>query len=86
LSFIIQNEISFNNLQEILYLNGSKVLNEINLLDEYSGKSIPKNHTSLCVQFIFQSNQETLQNKKVETIIENLKLVLMTKFDAKIRV
>nr|YP_010134012.1 phenylalanine tRNA synthetase [Tryblionella apiculata]QWM93501.1 phenylalanine tRNA synthetase [Tryblionella apiculata] len=86
LSFIIQNDISFNNLQEILYLNGSKVLNDINLLDEYSGKSIPKNHTSLCVQFIFQSNKETLQNKKVESIIENLKLVLMTKFDAKIRV
>lgn len=86
LSFIIGNNISFSHLQEILYLNGSKVLTEINLLDEYYGKSIPKNHISLCVQFIFQSNKETLQTKKVETIVENLKLVLITKFDGKIRI
>ena len=85
LSFIIKNDISFNNLQEILYLNGSKVLTEINLLDEYYGKSIPQDHTSLCVQFIFQSKKETLKNKKVEIIIEKLKSVLTTKFNAKIR-
>ena len=85
LSFIIRNEISFNNLKEILYLNGSKFLTEINLLDEYRGTSIPDEHTSLCLQLIFQSDKETLQNKKVEKIIDNLKTLLTTKFNATIR-
>jgi phenylalanyl-tRNA synthetase beta subunit len=49
-----------------LYLNGTKFLTEINLLDEYKGKSIPENHVSLCLQLIFQSNQKTLQNKEIE--------------------
>ena len=85
-SFIIQDNISFADLQEILSLNGSKFLVDINLLDEYRGTSIPTQHTSLCLQFIFQSNQETLKNKKVEIIIENLKKVLTIKFNAQIRI
>ena len=86
LSFIIHNEISFDKLKKILYLNGSKFLTEINLLDEYCGTSIPDKHTSLCLQLIFQSDKETLKNKKVETIIDNLKTLLTTKFNATIRV
>jgi len=85
LSFIIKNDISFSKLKKILYLNGSQFLKEINLLDEYRGKSIPDEHTSLCLQLIFQSDKETLQNKKVETIIDSLKTVLTNKFNATIR-
>jgi phenylalanyl-tRNA synthetase beta chain len=72
-------------LQELLYLNGTQFLSEINLLDEYRGQSIPEKHTSLCLQLIFQSNQKTLQNKEIENIITNLQLVLTNKFDAIIR-
>jgi phenylalanyl-tRNA synthetase beta chain len=85
LSFIIHNKISFDKLKEILYLNGSKFLTKINLLDEYRGTSIPEEHSSLCLQLIFQSDKETLQNKKVETTIDNLKILLTTKFNATIR-
>jgi phenylalanyl-tRNA synthetase beta chain len=85
LSFIIRQEIPFTKLKELLYLNGTQFLSEINLLDEYRGQSIPDKHTSLCLQLIFQSNQKTLQNKEIENIISNLQLVLTNKFDAIIR-
>ena len=85
LSFIIKDDISFNKIKELLYLNGSQFLKEINLLDEYRGKSIPKDHTSLCLQLVFQSDSETLQNRKVETIINSLTNLLTKKFDATIR-
>lgn len=86
LSFIVDKTISFNRIQEILYLNGSKFLKEINLLDEYRGKSIPQNKTSLCLQLIFQSELETLENNKVERILSSLTNVLVTNFDATIRI
>jgi phenylalanyl-tRNA synthetase beta chain len=86
LSFIINDQTSFENLKTILYLNGSKFLTKINLLDEYRGTSIPENHTSLCLQLIFQSEQKTLQNKKVENIVDNLKNLLTSKFNATIRI
>ena len=85
LSFIIPKDITFAELQRILYLNGTKFLAEINLLDEYRGSSIPEECTSLCLQLIFQSNDKTLENKEIETIIANLQSVLTTKFNAIIR-
>ena len=85
LSFIIHKNHSFKELKKILYLNGSQFLVDINLLDEYDGKNIPKDYTSLCLQFVFQSNKATLQNKKIETILDHLKTILVTKFEATIR-
>jgi phenylalanyl-tRNA synthetase beta chain len=86
LSFIIPTRISFQEVKKSLYLNGSKVLKEINLLDEYRGTSIPVNYTSVCIQFVFHSDNETLTNKKIEIILNTLKLLLMDKFDAELRV
>lgn len=85
LSFIINQNISFQELKKILYLNGSKFLTEINLLDEYRGASIPSNQVSLCIQFVFQSDNQTLQNKKIETILDHLKVLLINKFNVIIR-
>lgn len=85
LSFIIHKNNSFQEIQKILYLNGSQFLTEINLLDKYYGTTIPDDHISLCLQFVFQSNEITLKNKKIENIMEHLKVVLETKFNATLR-
>jgi len=85
LSFIIQKDIEFKTLQETLYCNGTKFLSEINLLDEYRGKSIPEGSTSLCLQLIFQSKEKTFENKEIENIVNNLQLILIQKFHAVIR-
>lgn len=85
LSFVIDKSISFQYLEKILYLNGSKFLKMINLIDKYSGTPIPVNQTSLCLQFIFQSNKITLQNKEIENILNHIQKILVIKFGAKIR-
>ena len=85
LSFVIHKNISFSYLQKILYLNGSHFLTNINLIDKYSGTNIPTNQNSLCLQFIFQSNKTTLQNKEIENVLNHIQLILVTTFDAKIR-
>ena len=85
LSFIISQDIPFQKLKKILELNGSQFLTEINLLDEYRGSSIPSNHSSLCIQFVFQSNSQTLKNKKIEKILDHIKSLLIQKFNVIIR-
>jgi len=85
LSFIIRQDIEFDQLQKALYGNGTKFLSEINLLDEYRGKSIPEGSTSLCLQFVFQSQEKTLENRDIENIMNNLQSVLVKKFNALIR-
>ena len=59
LSFIINQNISFEELKTTLYANGTKFLSEINLLDEYKGKSIPEGQISLCFQLTFQSKERS---------------------------
>jgi phenylalanyl-tRNA synthetase beta chain len=86
LSFIVKDDIPFTKIRKLLYLNGSSFLKNIYLLDNYSGKSIPENHVSLCLQLVFQSDFETLQNENVETIIANLITVLETKFNIRTRI
>ena len=85
LSFIIQKDITFEKIRETLYYNGTEFLSEINLLDEYQGQSIPPQHTSLCLQLVFQSSTRTLENKLIENIIQQFQLILIEKFNANIR-
>jgi len=85
IAFIINQDISFAELKELLYINGTQYLSEINLLDEYRGDSIPKKHVSLCLQLVFKSNEKTLQTKDIEVIIQNLQLLLTEKFGALLR-
>jgi phenylalanyl-tRNA synthetase beta chain len=85
LSFVIQRDIKFENIQKVLYFNGTEFLSEINLLDKYQGASIPDHHTSLCLQLVFQSNTKTLENKMIESIMNKLQLILTQKFSAIIR-
>lgn len=85
ISFIVHQDVSFAELKKLVYANGTQFLLEINLLDEYRGKSIPEKHISLCLQLVFQSNEKTLQTKDIEIIIKNIELLLYEKFNALIR-
>lgn len=85
ISFIIDQKISFNEIKEVIYYNGTKFLIEVNLLDEYKGSSIPNKHISLCLQLIFQSKEATLQNKEIEKILTRIQNILIQKFNVIIR-
>ena len=85
ISFIVKKEITVEDIQQIIYLNGTKYLSKVNLLDEYSSNFIYKNSTSLCIQLIFQSNDKTLQNNEIDGILNNICSFLIQEFDIKIR-
>lgn len=85
LTFNSPNDISFEKLKEFLQINGTRFLTDIKLLDKYIGVSTPSGHVSLCIQFIFQSNVETLEGKQIEKLLHDLKLALKKKFNISIR-
>lgn len=85
LSFVIRRDIEFEKIQKLLYWNGTEFLTHINLLDEYRGQSIPDDHTSLCLQLVFQSEKQTLETKKIETILTKLQAILTQQLNANFR-
>ena len=85
LSIVSNKNILFNEIQTLIYYNGTEFLSEVNLLDEYRGPSIPNDCTSLCLQLKFQSTKGTLQNKQIDTIIQKLKIVLKQQLNVNFR-
>ena len=85
LSFISPNYLPFEELKNFLYFNGTKFLKNVELLDSYAGLATPDGYTSLCVQFTFQSDIGTLQNKHIEKTLQSLKSALKKRFNISIR-
>jgi len=80
LSIIVDQKISFNKILAVVKANGSKYLVDVQFLDEYIGNPIPQHFRSLCIQLTFQSNNKTLLNSEIETIIKNIQSMLVKKF------
>lgn len=85
LSFLITHTVSFQEIETVLYSNGTQFLSQIRIIDEYRGPSIPPNYKSLCLQLTFQSFQNTLENKTIEKILQQLQTILVVHFQATIR-
>lgn len=85
LSFIVNQTISFDQIQKTIFESSPTVLTNLKLLDEYRGTNIPKGQTSLCIQLIFQSNEKTLTTKEVETVVNDLEKLLVTKYGILLR-
>ena len=78
---IFDQQISFSEIKEVILKIGTNVLQEVNLLDEYQGKTIPENSRSLCIQLIFQSKNKTLRTKEIETIVNLIQSTLIKDFN-----
>jgi phenylalanyl-tRNA synthetase beta chain len=85
LSFIIEKNISFERIKKLISAHGTKVLYNIELLDQYQGKNIPNNQISLCIKLTFQSYQETLLTTDIEKIMKNIEFVLLKEFNVNSR-
>jgi len=85
ISFIVSQKITFDQIKTLLLNNRDVLLKSIELLDEYKGSSIPENHTSFCIQLVFQSDKKTLINKDIEEIIKNLQILLEKNYNVIIR-
>jgi phenylalanyl-tRNA synthetase beta chain len=85
ISFIVSQKISFNQIKTLLLDNKNNLLKNIELLDEYKGNFIPENHTSFCIQLVFQSYEKTLITKDIEEIIRNLQVLLEKEYNVIVR-
>jgi len=76
LSFLVDRQISFDQIKKTILNNGTAFLQGVKLLDEYRGNSIPETQTSLCIQLTFQSSEKTLITKEVDNILQNIQSIL----------
>lgn len=73
LALIVDNSIKFSDIVNIAKKIGKKQIVQINLFDVYENeKQLGKGKRSYAISYTFENLEKTLQDKEVDTIIENL--------------
>jgi phenylalanyl-tRNA synthetase beta chain len=86
LALIVDNSIKFSDIVSIAKKLGKKQIVQINLFDVYENeKQLGKGKRSYAVSYTFENLEKTLQDKEVDTIIENLLTAYQSELGAYLR-
>jgi phenylalanyl-tRNA synthetase beta chain len=85
LSLLIDNNISFDELEKIAKGINNVVLKSINLFDVYNGDKLPKDKKSYALSFIFEDYTKTLTDKYIDGIMKKLIKEYVSAIGAEIR-
>lgn len=85
LSLLIDNNISFDELEKIAKGIDNNVLKSINLFDVYNGDKLPKDKKSYALSFIFEDYTKTLTDKYIDGIMKKLIKEYVSAIGAEIR-
>ena len=72
LSMLISKDISYSQLENIAYKTEKKILQDIRLFDIYEDEKIDSGKKSYALSFILQDDQQTLTDKQIGKVMENL--------------
>lgn len=84
-ALLLDDSISFANLQTAAYNTEKKLLKSVVLFDVYKDKNLPEGKKSYALSFTFQDEQKTLTDKQVDKIMTRLQQKFETEFGAVLR-
>lgn len=85
LSLLLDDNISFEELQEIAFSLQSSILKSVSLFDVYEGNNIPSGKKSYALSFILSDNTKTLTDHVIDKTMNNLIDLFKSKLSAEIR-
>ena len=85
LSLLIDESITFSELEKIARKTDNTILKSINLFDVYEGDKLPKGKKSYALSFIMMDSEKTLTDKDVDQVMNKLIDSFKTKVGAEIR-
>ncbi|MCC6384584.1 MAG: phenylalanine--tRNA ligase subunit beta [Bacteroidia bacterium] len=85
LAFIINDTISYSEIEKIVSETEKKLIRQINLFDIYRGEHIGQGKMSLAVSFYLQDDNKTLTDKQIDGVMDQLMKALTMKLGAEIR-
>ncbi|WP_185864443.1 phenylalanine--tRNA ligase subunit beta [Blattabacterium cuenoti] len=85
LSFIVNDKISFEEINQLIKNQKDKLIKKIRIYDFYQGKNIPNSKKSYTINFLFESEKKTLSNEEIRSSMKKIENTLIEKLDAEIR-
>jgi phenylalanyl-tRNA synthetase beta chain len=84
-ALLLNNTISYEEIEEIALKTEKKLLKEVDLFDVYQGKNLPEGKKSYAVSFKFQDENKTLTDKQVDKMMKKLQQRFEQELQAELR-
>ncbi|WP_185873281.1 phenylalanine--tRNA ligase beta subunit-related protein [Blattabacterium cuenoti] len=85
ISFIIDDNISFEELNNFIKNEKNEIIKNIYIYDLYRGKNIPISKKSYTISFYFESKKTTLTKNFIDTYMKKIEIILKKRFLIEIR-
>ncbi len=84
-ALLLNNNVSYEEIEQIALKTEKKLLKEVDLFDVYQGKNLPEGKKSYAVSFKFQDENKTLTDKQVDKMMKKLQLRFEEELQAELR-
>jgi phenylalanyl-tRNA synthetase beta chain len=84
-SLLLDEKITFGEIEEIAYKTDRKLLKNVNLFDVYEGDKLPEAKKSYAVSFSFQDEEKTLKDKQIDKLMDKIYDQLNKQLKAELR-
>lgn len=85
LSLLIDEAVTFKQLETIAHKTERKLLKEVKVFDVYKGDKIPEGKKSYALSFIIEDEEKTLMDKQIDAIVQKLILNFEKEVNAEVR-
>lgn len=85
LALLVDESVTFKELEAIAKSTNNKILKEVGLFDVYAGKNIAKGKKSYALSFTLQDSENTLNDKQIDSVFNKLQENFISKAGAEIR-
>ena len=85
LAFFAPLDLSVTEIEKVMTKAGGKLLDKIELFDEYKGNNVPESQRSLAFNLVYRASDRTLKDKDVDPVHQKVRDTLVKKFDVTLR-
>jgi phenylalanyl-tRNA synthetase beta chain len=84
-SLLIEEQVTFGEIEQIAFKTDRKLLRNVNLFDVYEGDKLPEGKKSYAVSFSFQDDEKTLKDEQVDKLMDKIYEQLNKQLKAELR-
>ena len=85
LAFFAPLDLAVAEIEKVMIKAGGKLLDKVELFDEYKGKNVPEGQRSLAFNLVYRAGDRTLKDKDVDPVHQKVRDTLVKKFDVTLR-
>jgi len=85
IAFFAPVEVSLADIEKAISKAGGKLLESVELFDEYRGENVPEGQRSLALRLVYRASDRTLTDEEVEPVHQQVREALVEKFRLNLR-